>query len=334
MAKIKIPIADRSDDPLPKPERKTHFKGSDKPSVVDEYFPCQWRGVGFPISSLRISLQQDLVQHKYWGEEAANVEATGRAPLEIEAVIPFFQNVVGGKKDRFGRGLFPSQFILFEEAFSDRTTGVLDTPQIAGLTCKPVSMEYAYDPMRRDGVEVTARWVETVDLDLASDVRVPSANSGGEALLSLDAEKSNLETIARPDFDESFESLLNKLGGIADTTTSRFQILLNKPDQVLYRLKRLQDSVQRAKNALTWPIEESIEKAKEVFGPQTVVGTGPASQRQPRRPTARFTTSSRTTLTQLQSLFPNNSVDDLLFLNPRLAARPTVPAGTVLRHYL
>lgn len=334
MAKFKIPLPDASNDPVPKPAKKTHFTGSDKPPITDSYFPCAWRGIGFPIASLKVSLQQDLVQHKYWGVDGADVEATGRAPLEIEAVIPFFQNVVGGKADQFGRGLFPSQFILFQQSFADRTAGPLDTPQIFNLWCRPVSMEYAYDPMRRDGVEVTARWVETINIDAPDGVEIQSANSGGEALLSLDAAKSDLSRVSHPEFTESFEGLLNKLGGVFDTTASKVKIILNTGNRIRYRLDRLQSSVERAKNALTWPVEESIEKAKEVFGPQTVNGTGPAAPAaNPRRPTLRFTTTFRTTLSQLQTRFPNNSVDDLLYLNPRLASRPAVPGGTVIRYY-
>ena len=333
MPKIKIPIGDPP-TPGPKPSHPPSPRATEKP-LFDSLFPCSWRGIPFPVASIRVSLTQDLAEHKYWGKDSASVESTGRDPLQIEAIIPFVNGIVPGKNERWGV-LYPTTFIQFLEAFNDRTTGILDTPEIAGLTCKPVSLEFSHDAQRRDGVEVTARWVETIDEDIASDVKIAPAGAARLAALNLDAQKSNLDSIHDPpEFDETFESLMNKVTGLVDTTVSRFQLLVNKPNQILYRIKRLQNSVERARSALTWPVTEACEKLREAVGPQTIEGTGvQGNGRTPSRKTRRFSTPTRMTLSALQALFPQNSMDDLIYLNPRLIARPTVPPKTVLRYYV
>lgn len=338
MAKIKVFEPNPDDLPTPK-TRKTHFSSKDKPPLFDELFACQWRGIGFPIESMRIQLDQDLVEHKYWGVDSASVESTGRNPVQIEAVIPFVNGIVPGKAERWGT-LFPDTFILFLEAMNDRTTGILDTPQIAGLTCKPVSIEYSYEADIRNGVRATARWVETIDEDLASNVNLATFTEAYISALNLDAAIAAQKDFENPVSDISFDQLVNELAGVIDTGASRISLLLNKPAQIRNRLNKVRDSLERAPNVMLWPLKEAAEDLKAVLQPlvgsSTVVGTGPSvaeAQRQPARRIERYITHARTTLASLQAKFSNNSVDDLMYLNPRLLSRPAVPSNTVIRYY-
>lgn len=336
MAKIKV-FEPAPDPPKPPKARKTHFSAKGKTKISDQQFPCQWRDVQFPASDLRVSLVQDQAQHKYWGVDSADVESTGRAPLEIEATIPFFNGIVPSPIEKWGV-LYPDGFRQFLDACYDPTSGVLDTPEVAGLVCKAVSVEWSHDPMRRDGVEVKAKWIETIDIDRQPDVDSAPINVAGLAALDLDmaaAEAQDVEELPR---DIGFERLVNELAGAIDTTASRVSLLLNKPKQILYRIERVQDSVERAKNALLWPIEDAAERMKAAIHDMTgttVEGIGPPPA--PRRKTARYVARERAhlaTFLSIYPIFPNNSLDDLLYLNPRLASRPTVPAGSVIRYYL
>jgi hypothetical protein len=328
MAKFNIPLSE-PDPPAPPKPRPVPFKATGKP-LFDQLFPCSWRGISFPVSSIRVSLTQDLAEHRYWGKDAANVEATGRAPLEIEATIPFVNGIAPGKNERWGV-LYPNTFLEFLEAFNDRTTGILDTPEIAGLTCKPQSVEFAHDAQRRDGVEVTARWIETVDLDLDSDVRIAPSEVANIAALNLDAQKPDLQKIAEPpEFGKTFEQMVNELGGVLDTTASRITQLANKPNQIIFRLKRLHDSAERVRTALTWPVTDGYHRLKMAVHDLEKL---PNKIKNATRKIGRYQTTQRMSLAGLQQILSNNTVDDLISLNPRLASRPQVASNTVVRFF-
>lgn len=311
--------------------------------LFEQLFPAAWRGIVFPISSMKVSLSQDLVEHKYWGVDAANVEATGRAPMQIEAEIPFVNGIVPGKSEHFGV-LYPTTFREFLKAFADSSSGVLNHPELSGILCKPHSLDFALDAHRRDGVIVTARWTETVDPD--QDVKPALENespiqAADLAALDLDASKDDILKLAPEGAfpEETFDSLINKLSGFVDSVGITAALLFNKPAQIINRVKTLQESVERTKNVLTWPVTDSCERMKEALrnlGNHTVIGTGPAAAPAgvSSRKIGRYTTATKITLAGIAGSLPfPNSADDLIALNPFLLAKPQVQAGTVVRYY-
>lgn len=316
------------------------------PTLFEQLFPCAWRGINFPISSMKVTLSQDLVEHKYWGIDAASVEATGRAPMQIEAEIPFVNGIVPGKGETWGV-LYPTTFRQFLTAFADRSSGVLNHPELSGILCKPVSLDFSHDAQVRDGVKVTARWVETVDPD--QDVKDPLTNdspiqAANLAALDLDASKDDLLALvpegAFP--EESFESLMNKVTGFVDSLTLTAMLLANKPGQILYRVHALQDSLARAANVLSWPVNEACEATKAAVHNITdafstsheVIGTGPQTVTGVTRKIARFVTPARMSAAGILAALPApNTIDDLLALNPVLVQLSEVGAGTLIRFY-
>lgn len=319
------------------------------PTLFEQLLPCTWRGIHFPVSTIRVSLAQDITEHKYWGKDGADVESTGRAPLEIEAVIPCFNGIVPGKGERWGV-LYPTTFRQLLESFADRSKGDLQHPELGDITCKPVSFDFALDAQRRDGVEVTVKWIETFDdeaegfnlEDFPSPIQVADL-----AALDLDSSREPLKALV-PDAElpgEDFVSLMNKVTGFVDRITTIAQVIGNKPGQVLFRLEKLQNSVERARNALTWPIIDTIERAKgalldikdAVSTTHTVVGTGPTQGQgvgSVARKTARYLTPTVMTASHIQASLPKaNTLDELIFLNPTLVSRTEVGPQTVIRYY-
>lgn len=326
MAKIKL------FEPEPKPPAAPRTPKPPKdPPLFDQLFACSFRGIEFPVTTISISAQQDTVEHKYWNVDGANVEMTGLAPVTIEAEIPFVNGIVPGKPERWGV-LYPTTFRQFRDAFNNKATGILNTPEFSGLKVKPVSFEFKHDANVRDGVMVTARWVETNDIDIQAKPEPSKIEAARLAALTLDAEMDNLRQVADPpEFSQSFESLMNNITGIVDTNVSKLKLLANKPNQILYRVKRLQSSIERATNPLTWPaahaadeLESTINDIKRTADKVEALAT--------RRQVRRYIAKTRMTLSQLASA-TSNSVDDMIQLNPRLLSRPTVPPGTLVRYY-
>lgn len=319
--------------------------------MFEQLLACSWRGIEFPISSMEFSFDQDLAEHKYWGSDGANVEATGRNPLIIKATIPFVNGIVPGKNERW-LTLYPNTFREFVTAFTDRTTGLLVHPEFGEIVCKPQSFSTTHEAARRDGVEVQATWIETLD----DELRVLQVDSPVQTArqIAKDLDASNADIVAlvpEGQFpEESFESLINKATGVVDSVSIAANLLINKPRQVIFRLEQFQNSVDRLRNVNTWPLKDAVERIKEKLldisdafsSTHTVVGTGSGSVNAPpplvstRRAVARLVTpqGNRMTASQIQASLPvPNSMEELIALNPSLVARPEVAGGTLIRYY-
>jgi hypothetical protein len=242
--------------------------------------------------------------------------------------IPFVNGIVPGKNERW-KQLYPTVFRLFLAEMNDTATGLLDTPEISGMVCKPVSIEFEHTGTIRDGVMCTARWIETQD-ELADPGRAARINVAGLEAINLDALSAQLPPNLPPD-DISFEELMNNITGVVDTIGSKITILANKPNQILYRIKRLRDSVERAGSALYWPVHDTVDRLEEAV--RELPKTPDKIQSQfNRRKVLRYTAQFRSTVPMLAAL-TSNSVDDIINLNPSLLSRPAVAPGTVVRYY-
>lgn len=301
-------------------------------SIFEQMLPCSWRGIEIPVSALRLSLSHDLAEHKYVGVDGANLEATGRNSMQIEIVIPFFNGIVPGKNEKWtANNLYPVRFRDFLHAFVDRTTGVLQHPELGEITCKPETLDFNLEPTHRDGVEVTARFRETVIL--GDDGQVAVGNSPIQFLyggaFDLDASDADLLSLVpeRPEEEETFASLVNKLTGFVDKITIARNLAANKPAQILYRLNQLAASVDRARTPLTWPTTNAITQMSVALHDVAVAMTKGT------RKVLRYTVQAPSTLATLTSVLPGSNVDDLIHLNPQLLGRPDVQPGAVVRYY-
>jgi prophage DNA circulation protein len=301
----------------------------------------EWRGINIPITTMKVAVRHDLVQHKYWGVDAANVESTGRSPMEIEATIPFVNGIVPGKGEKWGV-LYPTTFRDFLKAFADGTSGILVHPELGDILCKPESLSFDHEAQRRDGVVVTAKWIETVELDKENPLSLFGSSpiqNAELAALDLDASKEDLLKLV-PDAEfneETFEDFVDKLTDVADTVSSTVTLFANKPKQLLYRVQRLQNSIERAGNVLTWTATESLEKLKEaaIAMHDAVVDASKGNFNSlnplPRK-MKRYITPATMGIANIAAA-TGATVDELIDLNPILVARPQVPARTVIRHY-
>lgn len=325
--------------PEPPPQKQIRHASQRQPELWEQLQPITWRGISFPVSSMRVTIEQDTVEHKYWGVDGASVEPTGRAPMHIEATIPFVNGIVPGKGETWSV-LYPDAFRAFIKAFADKTSDLLFHPELQGILCKPKSLEFSHDAQRRDGVIVTARWVETLDDDhnVAEHwLTSPSPIQAAElAALDLDASKDNILNLV-PDAatpPEDFASFMNKLQSIPDSVTFTANSLTAIPNRILYHVDALERSVERAHNALTWPVTDGCERMKEAMFNVSHMqfGSGSSAPRYPTRKTAIYRTVSKTTIARLATDL-KNTVDDLMALNPSLCGGSTVVSGVDVRYY-
>lgn len=339
----KIPLGPKPTPPAKPPRPKPP---PPPPTTFEQLFPCAWRDIVFPISSVKVTISQDVVEHKYWGVDAASVEATGRNPMQIEATIPFVNGILPGKGENWGV-LYPTTFREFQKACVDKTSGVFNHPELGPILCKVVSVEYAHDAQQRDGVVVTAHWVETVDpnqnvknpFEEESPIKVADL-----AALVLDSSKADVLALA-PEAafpEETFDSFVNKISGAIDSVGTFVSLLAAKPGQILNRVQTLQTSVERTKNALLHPVIDSCERVKSavhsisgaIGGSHTVHGTGPvvAPPPPPGKKIKRYKMVKAMNLAAVASLL-GKPIDDLIRLNPHLLGKSDIPVGAIVRYY-
>lgn len=331
--------------------------------LFDNLLPASWTPssdgaatVYFPVLSIHVSIQHDVVQHKYWGVDGARVESTGRGPMEIEAVIPFFNGIFPSKVEVWEAGtLYPDAYLAFLRSFANQYSGNLVHPELGEIFCRCVSIEFTHEATSRDGVQVTAKWIESrEDLDdtgLIAENASP-INAAQVASSDLDASTTDLlALIPAADLpDETFTSLVNKVIGFVDSGTAQVNALLATPAQIAYTVKRLQASLDRAKDAnsaLAWKIREAAIKlevaARQLAKTQTKTnlasGTKVVQVVTPGKTIAIY--RNRVPNIAFASLYgtlasrgSKTTMTELLQLNPNLAARVTVGADELVRHYV
>lgn len=320
------------EQPRPLPPRDYSKKPETPPTMFEQLLPCKWRDVHIPISRIRVGIEQTLARHGYVGVDAESIEGTGRASMAIEALIPFYNGIVPGKAEKWMHGqLYPFGFRAFLAAFLDRRDGQFQHPELGIINCKPHTLEFVLDPMRRDGVEVVATWLETLDDENAAgfSAEVSPVQHDPSPAFNLDTRPRDIRGLASeyqpPAFTETFESALNKLSGFFDRGTTAATLLAGKKRQILFRIERVEDSVKRAKTPILWPVQDSIDKVRD-----TLLSLAPGGSS--RRKVSRFKTSGPTDLSSL-AIRLAQKVDDLIALNPNLLSQPEIGSGVFVRYY-
>lgn len=300
-------------------------------SVLDLLRECKWRGIAFPISSLRTTLKQDLVEHKYWGQDGARLESTGQAPLTIEVVIPFRNGLAKAKSETWA-SLYPNTFRFFLLACSDRSIGIFDHPELGEIACKLSSADTVWDPNRRDGVDVHATFVQAnVQNDTSSPLADPSPAAGAQQSgFDLDAAITTLKPPlpTTPVYKANFADSIRSVLAVGDQVSLLQKQVGGKFSELAYRAQQIENSALSAKSALMWPIIVACERIKHVANSSP---RGKFLQQQ--REVSYYVVPARTTLAGLVGDIPEASIGDLIKLNPTLPANPSVLANTVVRYY-
>lgn len=305
--------------------------------------------VEFPVTEMTVSFSQDLVEHKFWQVDGAQVEATGRNPLVFDAKIPFKNHIVPGKNEKFSN-LYPSEYRKFILATTDRTDGTLVHPEFGPITCKVQSVSSDWRATSRDGCDVHVTWIETLTEEGLSKVNSNASpvNNVETFAGDLDAELSSTFFPSDPVYQPNFFDTLTQITSITDQVSIQSNRIVGKIDNVSYRLNRIEESVSRAttpprtsvksiinpnpgqaNKALTtlyWPIRQTINQLKSNMNglKQALLESG--------RPIVFFRVPKVSTIGSI-TVATKAPLKDLIDLNPDLVKRPYLPVGTIVRYY-
>ncbi len=279
---------------------------------------------------MEVSLAQDLVEHKYWGVDGARVEATGVAPMRFSASIPMYNGIVPGKAERWGV-LYPDATRKLFAAFADKKTGFLQHPEFGLVPCKPERLKFEWSGDRQGGCECEASWVETLEDDSVANFFAASpVQEVTLAALNLDASDTDLRKLAPPfpKYQTSWSDIARSIQAITDYPTLLANNTAGKINAITYRVEQLEDSVARAKSALTWEVQNSIERVKA----QTDHLREQVLQTKERF-LVLYQVKYDTTVGGLVAQLQDVKLADLIRLNPQLMRQAEVYKGTVIRYY-
>lgn len=297
--------------------------------ALDDLLPFYWRDVEVPIQELKFSIAHDLVEHKPWGVNGARVEDTGLAPVRLTATIPFVNNLVPGKNEGWLAGeLYPVVFREFVLAFQDKKTGLLQHPEFGKIACKPETFDCTLTGAIRSGVIVQASFIETLDDEVRHEVRNPLIELDVEAA-SFDTSNADLLKIVPklPQYQETFADLARKIAAVGDQVALLEYRAAGRIKSIVYRAEKVQQSIERARTALTWPATQNVERIKS--------NAHDLEQKllKARRRIRFYVVPSDTTLAGLLPKLAGATLADVMKLNPDLVANPVVPARAIVRFY-
>ena len=297
--------------------------------IFEDLLPARFREVGFPIYSIETSLRHDLATHAYPDRDGAHIESTGRAPMQFQVRIPFRNGVKRGKGEYWKFPLYPTAYRDFLDAVADKSTGIFQHPGLGEIAVKVESYRESLTGERRAGVDVDVTFIENTekpeDLQqlLASSSPIASVESNA---LAVDGFVADLSGLGLPAFTESFSDLVNKIKAIPDFITF-YQYGSSGPlNRLLYQANRLIFAAKAAADPLLWPLLTACERMK------SSAHNLAADLKSEQRAMKLYTVPAETTFAAIASQI-GAKMGELMALNPKLLAYPTIPAGTQIRYY-
>lgn len=301
--------------------------------LFSQLLPMKWRDVEFPTAGFRVSLHQDLVEHKYAERDGAHVEATGREPLVFTARAMFRNGITKGPTESFPGNLYPDVWRLFMAAAADRSTGILQHPELGQISCKLRRADTVWDAGIRDGVDVDVEWVETTDAghevlnaitstSPITDITIAGKDLDASLSITRPLTPAEQKSATEPDFADT----ANSVTAIVDQASLLNRRVTGKLDQLTYRAQVLTDSLDRVADPKQWSTKRSAERLKSGVNDlkDRLFTTG--------KDVTVFVIPTDSTISKIANTL-QRSTNSIILLNPSLLKKPVVPRGTLVRYY-
>lgn len=334
----------------PRTQTAGHLSVIDDIDVLSKLLQFSWKGQPLPLVAMEFELRHDLAQHKYVGRDGALVENTGRAPIQFSATIPFRLGLVQGPRDGWTHPLYPTEWRRFMESAAESTAGILVHPELGPFTCKLESAKSPFDADRRDGMDVMATWIETIENgdDLTKNLAAPSPISAAStATQNLDAiqgaDPSQVPTIyaqnlnnlpsatvaqlpVYPQYKTTFSDLMRSVQAVSDQATIAVSRAGSPLAQLDYRARAISDSVKRFDNSLNWQAQRNAQLLlAAVYDLKTALLVS-------RRRIGLYPVPAASTLAMIAQTL-NAKIAEVMALNPTLVRAPIVPKDSIVRYY-
>lgn len=232
---------------------------------------CSFRGVSFPIVSIKEGFSHDTPQHKSVDRDGAFVENTGRNPFGFAIVAPFYAQTLSRGKNETWDDLYPSRFEALRTACMDRTTGDFVHPLYGTFKVKVTEWESTLNADERGGQVVALSLVETRD-DGVDPAFVASTRSRARSTaIDLDSQLATLspspQTFTSSDTESSFSGVVDSLTNVMSTSQLHASQSLAKLDRTIARLDKVASTLDRAASVLSTNQSTGITTTLGLLGP-------------------------------------------------------------------
>lgn len=330
-------------------------------SVFVSDLETKWKDVPIPTASFRLRLRQDLAEHKYSEKDGAEMEPTGRAPIEFQARVPFLNSINTAANESWPAGsLYPGHLQRFLSVCAERAKGILQHPFLGDITCVLHEVDVEWTAATQDGVWANVSWIETFDdtnSTAAILLQVSPISQAIGAAQDLDSLISSVQPPLpqTPTFAPNFADTMRSIQGLFDTATFLSQRVSGTIVQTQYRCQAILDAVNRAsistntqglpstpnnnaaiQSVMNGPTRSAVDRLRIACAnlAKLLATSG--------RPIGLYVTGAPSTLpmvaediaqVSIGGLVPN--MTDLFLLNgPAVVAQCVLPQGTTIRYYL
>lgn len=300
-------------------------------SVIHDLPQTTWRGHELFVSSVRTSWSHRLPERTFLDVPGAAHDWTGREPLKVEITAHFHNTIKPGLYDEWAK--------VRTELLSAEI-GELRHPEIGIFNVRPESVAYQISSSSSTaGIDVEISFVESiVSADQPtefSETQAGSAKAAKDADVAIEAMgvdypdgmpsptfSESLAALESLDFTLSFEiqGAINQMTGLVD---SMYEVLQFDCLGQLFSSGATKETL--AGHPFRWLLENSLNGIRSALQAKlAAVQAGGAD----------FlvkTTTGDTTLASL-SLELGVDVGSLVRLNPTLASKPKIPAGSKVQY--
>jgi hypothetical protein len=282
-----------------------------------------WRGIEVPIMARSARFVQNNAKHKYTYKDGEFIESTGTENWVFQYTVPMREGIV---REPY-RKLFITEFTKFVAACRDRTTGDLNDPVLGPFRAKCTSLSDTTDVNRRDGDDLAVEFVQSPEDGDESELwtNVENLTSASNEAGKLD-EQIALVVWEQEDSPEPVADILALIDGLARQAEMEMNQISAGIDNAAWKLEKIENSVDRLQDPKAWPLHRSarrLRKAVHSIGERVT---------DPGRVVRNATLAAATTVSAIAAE-RGMSLQDLLKLNPALAASPMVPSGTAIFYY-
>lgn len=280
--------------------------------------PFEWRGKKYPVTSRSVSFAHESVQHKLQYRDGEIVEQTGARNPTFSYTIPMREDIARGPyKHLFSEGL-PS---LFRD-MRLRDQGPLTDPIYGHFTCVPTSFTEDSDPQKRDGVDVRVEFLLSPEVDEDDQIQPPTLQDMVGEAGALDEEIKRVDWKQEPP-PEGTTDILSAINGALFAGQRAQEKVAASLHDVAFRCEKIEGTVDKLTDPKNWPLRAATRRLRDT-ALRVAGGDSPGQRRAPVRTRHRMPLSAVAASVGL-------TVEQLLILNPQLAASPMVPAGTEIR---
>jgi hypothetical protein len=281
--------------------------------------PFEWRGQIYPVTEREFEFRQENAPSSIQYRDGQFFESTGALSPTFRYTIPMRQDIaIGAYKNLFTEAL-P---ILFA-AMRDRTVGLLVDPIRGPFKCRPQVYGENLNLAMRDGIDVRVEMVHSPDLVDEEEFHKPiSAEGLASDAGALDEEIARVDWQQEPSPEPSVDILdaISGVGAQIDANVGRVNSALHA---YAFKLEKIEDAATRLENPDGWQIIRAARRNR--------AAALKLAQRT-RDPQKRVVAVLQRYNKQISSVAAEAgmTVQELIRLNPALAALGNVPAGTVV----